>query len=88
VIPTAGRIVHYTLTAQDAEAINARREAGAKGNAAHEGDVLPMLIIRVWGDQPQSSVNGQVFADGDFSLWVTSVAVGEGPRHWAWPARA
>lgn len=99
-IPTVGRIVHYTLTAQDAEAVNRRRSDGAAGgslvqdgtvvhtgNAASAGQVYPMLITRVWNDDP-GTVNGQVFLDGNDSLWVTSVTPGEGERHYAWPARA
>jgi hypothetical protein len=87
-IPTIGRIVHYTLSAQDAAQVNSLRgSATFRANQAFAGDVYPMLIVRVWGDQPQSCVNGQVFIDGDFTLWVTSVAVGEGPRHFTWPVR-
>ena len=101
--PTVGRIVHYKLTAQDAEQVNRRRkDADANrqnhsdaalgyvahiGNPAFEGDVYPMLIVRVWGTTPESSVNGQVFLDGNDVLWATSVAVGEGPRTFAWPQR-
>jgi len=64
--------------------------AGAQahiGNEAAEGDVVPMLIVHVFGDTPTSAVNGQVFLDGTDVLWVTSVAVGEGPRTFSWPAR-
>jgi len=57
------------------------------GNVAREGDVLPMLIVRVWGTTPESAVNGQVLLDGNDTLWVTSVTMGEGPRRFAWPAR-
>lgn len=55
------------------------------GNAAAEGDVYPMIITRVWGDQPESAVNGSVFLDGNDLFWVTSVQVGTGPRTWSWP---
>lgn len=57
------------------------------GNAVKEGDVFPMVITRVWGDQPESAVNGQVFLDGNDTLWATSVSVGEGPWRFAWPPR-
>ena len=80
--PTIGRFVHYTLTEQDAAAVNQPFRAG---NRASTGDVYPMLICRVWGDTPESSVNGQVFLDGADTLWVTSRSVGEGPGHWVWP---
>lgn len=65
--------------------------AGAQahiGNDAKEGDVFPMLITKVWGDTPTSAVNGQAFLDGNDVLWVTSAAVGEGPRTFSWPTRS
>lgn len=102
-IPTIGRIVHYTLAEQDAQAINKRRTDASRqmqthrensngvqvhvGNAVSVGDVYPMIITCVWGTTPESSVNGQVFLDGNDLLWVTSVACGEGQRTFAWPSR-
>ena len=69
ITPTIGRIVHYRLSAADAEAINRRREHAQAhldehransngvqvhvGNRAAEGDVFPMVITRVW--QPGES---------------------------------
>jgi hypothetical protein len=101
--PTIGRIVHYRLSAQDAEAINRRRNhafnhrdahhANAngvqlhQGNSVSEGDVYPMMITRVWGNEPTSYVNGQVMLDGNDLHWATSVQVGEGPRTFSWPKR-
>lgn len=105
-IPTSGRIVHYTLSEDDAKRINKRRddavatahankqnpEATGKqvhiGNVAREGEVYPMMIVRVWGTTPESAVNGQVLLDGNDTLWVTSVTAGEGPRRFAWPNAA
>lgn len=96
-----GQVVHYMLSEQDAAAVNDRREdaevnrvQAAKdalgyvlhvGNAVAEGDVFPMMIVKVWGREPTSSVNGQVFLDGGDVLWVTSVSEGEGARHFTWP---
>lgn len=54
------------------------------GNPATPGDVLPMLIVRVWNEDV---VNGQVFLDGNDTLWVTSVSSGDGKRRWAYPPR-
>jgi hypothetical protein len=103
-IPTIGRIVHYRLTAQDVEAINRRRAHALAhmnehrenangvqihvGNGTDEGDAYPMIITQVWGDQPDSVVNGQVFMDGNDLLWATSVGVGVGPGTWRWPTRS
>jgi hypothetical protein len=96
-IPTPGSIVLYTLSEQDAEQINRRRRDAAAslaseqnpvgaqlhaGNTAAAGDVYPMVIVRVWMDTPGGAVNGQVLLD---TLWVTSVNVGEGERHFTWP---
>ncbi|WP_100813025.1 hypothetical protein [Microbacterium lacus] len=106
-IPSIGRIVHYTLSESDAEAINRRRDDAVAaahnprhadrqkpmgeqvhfGNPVREGDVFPMIIVRVWGTTAESVVNGQVLLDGNDSLWVTSVGVGEGPRRFVWPPR-
>lgn len=58
------------------------------GNEVKEGDTFPMLIVRCWGDTETAAVNGQVFLDGNDVLWVTSVAVGEGPRTFSWPSRS
>lgn len=88
-IPTIGRIVHYTLSAQEAAQINTLRGPMTnQANPAYEGDVYPMMIVRVWGNNPDSAVQGQVFIDGNFTLWATSVYHGEGPRTYAWPERS
>jgi len=88
---TIGRIVHYRLSSEDAENINRWRSTtqltlkdAHMGNIAQAGDVLPMLVVRVWGG---GSVNGQVFLDGNDSLWVTSVGEGDGMRNWSWPVK-
>jgi hypothetical protein len=102
-IPSIGRIVHYKLSKFDAEQINLRRKhaqermdwhralkSGAQvhvGNTVEEGDVFPMMIVRVWGSTPESCVNGQVFLDGSDTFWATSVSVGFVPGSYAWPAR-
>ena len=96
--PTIGRIVHYTLSAQDAEQINKRRKDAQQsgsalrndgsqihfGNNVSDGETYPMIITRVWSD---TAVNGSVLLDGNDTFWATSVSEGEGPRHYAWPER-
>jgi len=96
-IPTPGRIVQYTLTADDAAQINRRRNDAARnrsdavvnqlgymlhtGNYVSAGDSYPLIITRMWvNNGDNSSVNGQVLLDGNDTLWVTSVAQGEGER--------
>ncbi len=84
-IPTPGRIVEYSLCEQDVARISQSR--GVKpglnsntGNSVAPGDVFPMVIVRCWGTTDVSSVNGQVLLDGADTLWVTSVAQGDGER--------
>jgi hypothetical protein len=90
-IPSIGRIVHYTLTEYDAQRVLDQRkyhksivaeltgrtwpEHVFHGNQPSRGDVYPMLITRVWDRVPteESCVQGQVFLDGNDTLWVTSV---------------
>ncbi len=105
-VPSIGRIVHYMLTEQDATAINRRRadastyqaadrHDGAQvhvGNPAVAGEVYPMMIVRVWGSEVDSMVNGKVFLDGNDELWVTSVKdcvshMGPQPGTFVWPQR-
>lgn len=58
------------------------------GNSVRAGDRFPMLIVRTWGDQPNSAVNGQVFLDGDDTLWVSSVQAGQDQGQFVWPHRS
>lgn len=87
--PSIGRIVHYTLTQPDADQINRQRADGTPhtGNHAQEGDVYPAMIVRIFGETPESAVNLQVFLDGNDTFWATSRTLGDGPFHWAWPER-
>jgi len=88
VTPTIGRIVHYTLSSADAEAIGQRRFtdiADSAGNQAAEGDVYPAMIVRTC--PPGAAVNLQVLLDGNDSYWATSRTEGEGPGFWSWPPR-
>lgn len=97
--PSIGRIVHYTLTDYDANAINKRRVDFAEhrrtegyadtgyvahyGNEARAGDAYPALIVRTWG----GSVNLKVQLDGTDEYWATSRSQGEGAGFWNWPPR-
>lgn len=86
--PTAGRLVHYTISEQDAAVIAANRKAAGitAANVAHAGDVLPATIIRVWSPVT-GCANLQVHLDGPDTYWATSRAEGEGPNFWFWPTR-
>jgi len=99
--PTIGRIVHYRLSAYDADAINKRREdwkatcrengtpqtghVAHVGNDAREGDYYPAMVVRNFGG---ATVNLQVQLDGTDTFWATSRAEGDQPGTWTWPPRA
>lgn len=54
------------------------------GSDVHEGDILPLIVLRVWSP---TCVNGQVFLDGNDVFWATSVSEGTLPGTWCWPPR-
>ena len=94
--PSIGRIVHYSLSDQDAAEINRRRvakphepgwPAGAQahsGNQVHGGQLVPLIVTAVWTDV---CINGQAILDGNDSLWVTSRVLGTDVGTWRWPER-
>lgn len=92
--PTIGRIVHYKLAAHDVSAIMARRSlpyTSPNDPACNEpsvGDVYPAMIVKTWGDTPESACNLQVHIDGNFIHWATSATCGDGPAQFQWPQRA
>ena len=88
-LPSPGRIVHYSLDTADVTAVEAdRRNSGRSGNPVAEGDVLPAVIVRIFSSSPDPACNLQVLLDGTGTLWVTSRHEGDGPGTWAWPPRA
>lgn len=56
------------------------------GNYVGAGDVVPLIVVRVW-PSGIPSVNGQALLDGSDVLWVTSAREGTEPGTWAWPPR-
>lgn len=54
------------------------------GNAAHEGDVYPAIVVRTFGG---TAANLKVLLDGNDDYWATSRAEGAEPGFWAWPTR-
>ena len=98
--PSIGRIVLYTLSAQDASSIASRRADAQRnltehkeaatgvqihvGNSVREGDTFPLVVVRVW---PNDSVNGQLMLDGNDTYWVMSKAQGDSAGTWSWPPR-
>lgn len=92
-IPTRGRIVYYTVPSYVAQEINRRRDHYNKSRAYHEwksngtqvhtgnfveiDQVVPAVIVAVWGDSPDCSVNLKLLLDGNDDYWVTSTNVEE-----------
>ena len=84
--PTPSQIVNYTLTNQDAREVHTLHPWGSPHQ---EGDVYPMLIVRVTEPAETdvaATVNGRVFADANATLWVKDVVEGAGPGRWQWAA--
>ena len=96
---TVGRIVHYVLSALDADTINRRRVPGVGhsegwpegaqahvGNPAYAGGIVPAIVVWPHNNAVQS-FNGQAFLDGNDVLWITSVYYDESEQHgtWHWP---
>ena len=91
-IPSIGRIVHIRLSAGCAKNINMERSNLAshnKGNSVKEGDIFPMIITKLWTDDPNefSAVNGQIFLDGNDIYHATSVTQGDSLGQWFEPTR-
>ena len=80
---TIGRIVHYTLSEENAKQINRQ---GA-GNHHYAGMVVPAIVVWPHDNEPQT-FNGQAFLDGNDTLWLTSVPYDDSgkPGTWQWPA--
>lgn len=82
-VPAVSDVVLYKLGKTDVEAINRERAQSPFLRGAHnrvdEGEVYPMIIVRVWGDTAESAVNGQVMLDGPDTYWATSRMQGRDP---------
>ena len=97
---TPGRIVHYTLTPEDAAEINKRRSdfkaysGPDTGHQAHYSDeeacafdLLPAIVIQAY---PDNLVRLQVFLRGNDTLYRPSVRQDKGDGEntggtWDWP---
>ncbi|MFI2367311.1 hypothetical protein [Streptomyces sp. NPDC018833] len=102
-VPTVGRIVHYTLSLQDADAVNRRRAEATSARASENPEIRPRYVAHVGnhasaGDVfpamvvrvwqgDEASVQLQVFLDGNDTYWATSRREGTGPGTWSWPER-
>jgi hypothetical protein len=101
-LPTIGRILLYTLTADDAQKVNRRRTTGAaiaermrdkrwpEGAQAHIGSTVnagEQYPLIVTATYGQGKIGGQVFLDGNDTYWVSEVIEGAGEGEWMWPPR-
>jgi len=91
IVPTLGRIVLYTLPQYQVEQINRRRKHAVEhmdyhrwkkngtmvhiGNEVRAGQVVPAIVVAVWGDTPDCAVNLKLMLDGSDDFWVTSTSV-------------
>src|SRR5688572_15477696 len=68
-----GRIVQYVLSERDVQrGYKARNETGSskEGNPIQVGWTCPMMIVAILPYEGEPRVNGQVFLDGNDTLWV------------------
>ena len=91
-----GRMVHYVLSEDDANIINALRKAALivprvekiqgiqyhAGNSVEAGEHCAMVIVKVSNDQ--GLINGKVLLDGQDDHWVTSRSFSEEKKPFTW----
>ncbi len=71
-----GEVVQYHLSPIDVERIRERRTTSGYGNAPYVGELVPLVITKVWPNEfgdGVPGVSGQAILDGSDTLWVTSV---------------
>lgn len=99
--PTIGRIVHFKLAENQAEAINRRRLDFAKyrstdpaysdtGYVAHFGNEVragDVFPAIIVRVWGGGLINAQVFLDGTDTYWATSAAEGDHDGGYFWPPR-
>lgn len=89
-VPAVGCTVLYKLSNFDIHAIIRSRVSGQiSGSDVHVDDVFPMVIVKVWGDDPKRCwVNGRVLLDGNDTYWACSRSPGTAPGTFSFPVRA
>lgn len=86
--PTIGRILIYKLSVLDVARIQRTANEGNE-NPHAVGQELPLLVCCVWPNEfgpGKAGVNGQLFLDGQRTLWITSVGEGDIEGRWHWPS--
>lgn len=73
-VPTTGRTVQYRLTEGDVKRIRNSRNAanGGSGNDPHPGDIVPLIVVRVWPDEfsPQRPICVDYTGRPDKDAWI------------------
>ena len=57
------------------------------GNGVEDGQIVPAMIVAVWGDTPESAVDQKCFLDGRDDYWLMSTTVGA-PDHGKYHTRS
>ena len=87
-MPDIGQVVLYSLTEEQAEEINRRRQLGSApgyGPGVTPGDTVPMVVeaCAAGYDDGICAVAGRLLIDDeDENWWVTSVTEGIAPGAW------
>lgn len=78
-----GRIVYFVANTDVGTWVEASIRLGRYQNHVREGDILPAMVVAVFGEH---TCNLKVFLDGPDNYWATSVQYDEGkaPRSWHW----
>lgn len=72
-----GELLHYRVGKDDAEERNDLRKTAAHQHQGHKldaGEVVPFIVTALGND---GKFNGQAFLDGNDSLWIKNVTLGD-----------
>jgi hypothetical protein len=72
-----GEMLHYRVGKDDANERNDLRKTAAHQHQGHKldaGEVVPFIVTKLGND---GKFNGQAFLDGNDSLWVKNVTLGD-----------
>lgn len=72
-----GEMLHYRIAKDDAAERNDLRKTAAHQHQGHKleaGDEVPFLVTKLGND---GKFNGQAFLDGNDTLWIRNVTLGD-----------
>lgn len=82
--PKVGDWLLYRLTLVQARIVNSSRSTAAHSHEGSDVDsktVVPILVTAAKGDK----LSGQAFLDGNDSIWVQNLSIGDGEGQANWP---